>query len=108
MGEGTVEGVEPGLPVSIVGERPRLVVQQHADTAVLRVADQGFPPAVVPGADLVLVQLQAPGQLVHTYHAPLALLLPGDGLVGNLSRGEGEDVGELCPGLRTPRGCGGV
>lgn len=87
LGEGTVEGVEPGLPVSVVGERPGLVVQQHADATVLGVAGQGLPPAVVPGAELVLVQLQAPGQLVHTHHAPLPLLLPGDGLVGYLVEG---------------------
>lgn len=89
-----MEGVEPGLPVSVVGERPRLVVQQHADAAVLGVAGQSLPPAVVPGAELMLVQLQAPGQFVHTHHAPLALLLPGDGLVGYLIRWGGEDVGE--------------
>lgn len=58
--EDTVESVEPGLPVSIVGECPRLVVQQHADAAVLRVAGQNLPSAVVPGAELMLVQLQAP------------------------------------------------
>lgn len=84
-----MEGVEPGLPVSVVRECPRLVVQQHADAAVLGVADQSLPPAVVPGAELVLIQLQAPGQVVHTHHAPLALLLPGDGLVGYLSSGCG-------------------
>lgn len=81
-----MEGVEPGLPVSVVGERPRLVVQQHADAAVLGVARQSLPPAVVPGAELVLVQLQTPGQFVHTHHAPLALLLPGDGVIGYLMR----------------------
>lgn len=84
LGEGTVEGMEPGLPVSVVSERPRLVVQQHADAAVLGVSGHGLPPAVVPGAQLLLVQLKAPRQFIHTHHAPLALLLPGDGLVGHL------------------------
>lgn len=84
MGEGTVEGVEPGLPVSVVGECPRLVVQKHANAAVLWGDGHSLPPAVVPGAELMLVQLQAPGQFVHTHHAPLALLLSGDGLIGNL------------------------
>lgn len=96
LGEGTVEGVEPGLPVPVVGERPRFVVQQHADAAVLGVARQGFPPAIVPGAELMLVQLQAPGQFIHTHHAPLALLLPGDGLVGYLSRGGEERMWVSC------------
>lgn len=82
--EGTVEGVESGLAVSIVGQRPRLVVQQHADAALLRVAHQSLSLAVVPGAELVLVELQAPRQLVHTHHAPLSLLLPGNGLIGHL------------------------
>lgn len=82
--EGTVEGVQLRLALSVVGERPRLVVQQHADAALLRVARQSLPLAVVPGAELVLVELQAPRQLVHPHHAPLPLLLPGNGLVGHL------------------------
>lgn len=96
MGEGTVEGVQPGLAVTVVGERPGLVVQQHADAAVLRGARQRLPPAVVPGAELVLVQLQAPRQLVHPHHAPLALLLPGDGLVGDLCGGRGGEGRGQC------------
>lgn len=86
LGEGTVEGVQPGLPVSVVGKRTRLVVQQHADAAVMGVAGDGLPTAIVPGAKLVLVQLQAPGQFIHSHHASLALLLPGDALVGYLER----------------------
>lgn len=89
LGEGTVEGVEPGLPVSVVGECPRLVVQQHSDAAVLGVSRHRLPAPVVPGAELPLVQLQAPRQLVHAHHAPLPLLLPGDGLVGHLQEGRG-------------------
>lgn len=79
-----MEGVETELSVSIVGERPRLVVQQHADAAVMGGTGQRLPLPVVPGTELVLIQLQAPGQLVHTHHTSLALLLPGDGLVGHL------------------------
>lgn len=79
--------MQPGLAVAVIGERPGLVVQQHADAAVLRGPRQCLPPPVVPGAQLVLVQLQAPRQLVHPHHAPLALLLPGDGLVGDLRGG---------------------
>lgn len=60
LGEGTVEGVEAGLALSVVGQRPRLVVQQHADTAGLCVAHQSLSLPVVPGAEPVLVQLQAP------------------------------------------------
>lgn len=82
--EGTVEGVQSGLAVSIVGQRPRLVVQQHADAALLRMAHQRLSLAVVPGAKLVLVELQAPRQLVHPHHAPPPLLLPGNGLIGHL------------------------
>lgn len=84
LGEDTVESVEPGLSVSVVGECSRLVVEQHADAAVLGAAGQSLTPAVVPCAELMLVQLQAPWKFVHTHHAPLALLLPGDGLVGYL------------------------
>lgn len=86
LGEGTVEGMQAGLALSVVGQRPRLVVQQHADAAGLRVAHQSLSLAVVPGAEPVLVELQAPRQLVHANHAPLALLLPGNGLVGHLWR----------------------
>lgn len=92
LSEGTVEGVQPRLAVAIVGECPGLVVQQHAYAAVLRGARQRLPPAVVPGAELVLVQLQAPRQLVHPHHAPLALLLPGDGFVGDLQSGNKGEV----------------
>lgn len=59
----------------------------------------------MPGAELMLVQLQAPGQFVHTHHAPLALLLPGDGLVGYLMGGRGEDLGDLC-GFGSPKSLG--
>lgn len=100
--EGTVEGVEPGLPVSVVRERPRLVVQQHADAAVMGVAGQRLPPPVVPGAQLVLVQLQAPGQFIHTHHAPLSLLLPGNGLIGYLVTDRAKDAGEC---VRNTRKC---
>lgn len=81
-----MEGVQPCLAGSVVGKRTRLVVQQHADAAVMGVAGDGLPPAVVPGAELVLVQLQAPGQFIHSHHASLALFLPGDALVGYLGR----------------------
>lgn len=82
--EGTMEGVESALAVAVVGQRPCLVVQEHADAALLRVADQSLSLAVVPGAELGPVQLEAPRQLVHPHHALLPLLLPGNGLIGHL------------------------
>ncbi|KAF3853159.1 hypothetical protein F7725_013847 [Dissostichus mawsoni] len=63
-------------------ERPGLVVQQHADASVLRGAGQRLFAAGVPRRDLMRVQLEAPREVVHSHHAPLPLLLPGDGLVG--------------------------
>lgn len=60
MAEGTVESVESGLPVAIVGECPCFIVQKHADAAVFGMAHQNLTLAIVPCADLVLIQLQAP------------------------------------------------
>jgi len=88
VGEGAVEGVQGGLAVAVVGERAGLVVQQHAHALVARVAGHRLPPAAVPGAELLLVQLQAPRQLIHAHHAALAALLAGDVLVGYLRVGK--------------------
>lgn len=84
--EGTVEGVDLGLAIAVVGQRPCFVVQQHANATVLRIAHQSLVLAIVPCTEFVIVKLQAPWQLVHTHHAPLPLLLPGNGLVGHLSK----------------------
>ena len=94
LGESAVEGVQPGLAVAVVGERARLVVQQHAHALVLLgVAGHCLAPPAVPRVQLALVQLQAPGELVHAHHAPLAFLLAGDSLVGDLRRGAGAHEG---------------
>lgn len=57
LGEGAVKGMQAGLAVPIVGQSPRLIVQQHPDPVVLRMPRHGLSPAIVPGAQLPLVQL---------------------------------------------------
>lgn len=84
--EGTVEGVELDLAIAVVGQCPCFVVQQHANVTVLRIAHQSLLLAIVPSSELLIIKLQAPWQLVHTHHAPLPLLLPGNGLIGHLSK----------------------
>ncbi len=77
-----VEGVQPHLSLAVVRQRPGLIVQQHPDaqrlSVHLQLTGDGLLAAGVPRAQLPLVQLQAPGQLVHPHHAALALLLPRD------------------------------
>lgn len=58
--EGTVEGVESGLAIAVVGQRPCFVVQQHANATVLRIVYQSLLLAIVPSTELVIVKLQAP------------------------------------------------
>lgn len=84
--ESTVEGVESGLAIAVEGQRPCFVVQQHANATVLCIAHQSLLLAIVPCTEFIIVKLQAPWQLVHTHHAPLPLLLPGNGLIGHLSK----------------------
>lgn len=81
--ESTMEGMQPHLSLAVIGESSGLVVQQHADTQGLRLQLPGhrLPASGVPGAQLPLVQLEAPRQLVHSQHACLALLLARDGLI---------------------------
>lgn len=58
--EGTVEGVESGLAIAVVGQRPCFIVQQHANATVLRIAHQSLLLAIVPSSELLIVKLQAP------------------------------------------------